>query len=54
MGENIINRSTGNILGIKKTSKFHKKPGRIRKKTVKILNDQKCAVYPMNRVKMHL
>ena len=31
-----------------------KKPGRIRKKTVKNLNDQECVVYPMNSVKMHL
>ena len=52
--ERIINRSTGNIFGMKKTSKFQKKARRVRKKTVKCMNDQECAVYPGKSMKMHL
>ena len=38
----------------KQTNKIEKKAGRVRKKAVRKLNDQECAVYPMNRLKMHL
>ena len=35
-------------------SKIHEKTGRIRKKTVKNLNDQECAVCLMKRMEMRL
>ena len=54
MGENILNCSTGNILGTIQNQQNSKKPRRMRNNTVEKMNYQECAVYPMNRVKMHL
>ena len=54
MGEIVVDLSNGNNLGKKQKKSNFKKAGRIKKKWVKDLNDQECAVYLMNRQKMHL
>ena len=47
MGENIIDRSTANIVGKNKTNNFQNKTGRIGNKTVEKSNDQEFSVYLM-------